>query len=72
MSDFTKEELQHLNDGLSAWMGEVSIYPDALPALQNKIQSMIDSYPCKHEDNGMFYYTNPPKYCCKKCGEFYL
>lgn len=27
---------------------------------------------CKHEHNGMMYMSNPLKYKCKKCGEFYL
>ncbi len=31
-----------------------------------------DEIICDHVDNGMFYLTHPPKYCCKKCGEFYL
>lgn len=27
---------------------------------------------CNHEHNGMMYMSNPPKYKCKKCGDFYL
>ncbi len=26
---------------------------------------------CEHEDDGNFYLTNPAKYKCSKCGEFY-
>ena len=27
--------------------------------------------PCKHESDGLYYTSNPPKLKCVKCGKFY-
>lgn len=27
---------------------------------------------CKHEPDGMLYLSDPPKFKCAKCGDFYL
>lgn len=48
MNDFTKKELHLLCDSIAVWMGETNHYPDDLPELLRKTQSMIDNY-CDHE-----------------------
>ena len=34
-------------------------------------QHQVDIDRCQHENDGMVYCSNPPKYKCLKCGEFY-
>ena len=66
MNQFTKEELQNLNGGLSAWIGETNFYPAELPALQQKIQAMIDNY-CEHD--GEIYRDSMMVDICSECGK---
>jgi hypothetical protein len=73
MNDFTKEELQIILLDMKTYINKAGVLkvPEHHLALADKIQTMIDA-PCKHEDDGNFYYTSPPQYHCKKCGKFYL
>jgi hypothetical protein len=62
MSEFTKEELEHLYSHLK-WACDIEVTEKNI-FLKNKIQSMIDNY-CEHE-----WITNPHdliSHCCK-CG----
>jgi hypothetical protein len=71
MNDFTLEELKETLYCVTHYQSCKWSSPQ-LVQLESKLISMIDNYNCKHVDNGMHYYTNPPKYCCKKYGEFYI
>lgn len=57
MNDFTKEELDHMREGLCVWIGEINFYPSEIPILIEKIQSMIENY---QEDI-------PSHALCRKC-----
>lgn len=64
MSDFTKEELESMLEGVNWFLdGDSSLYSEALI---NKIQSMIENY-CEHES---LFSEGEMKHCCK-CGEWF-
>jgi hypothetical protein len=61
MNDFTKEELQHIYDGL--WMLSKLGWEKSDLTKCKKIAEMIDGY-CEHEPDGDFHVVDK----CKKCG----
>lgn len=71
MNDFTKEELETILNWGEVYTEFGSSWVDKIQRpLIDKIQSMIDS-DCQHESDGLIYTSNPIKYRCKKCREFY-
>lgn len=58
MNDFTKEELEEIEDGLILSLQQPhcdSTWANSVRDLRKKIQSMIDNY-CEHESDGYTYY----------------
>jgi|GEM_PF-6275316 hypothetical protein len=77
MNDFTKEELNHMADGLACILNICTIntpeLEDELINLGEKIESMIDNYPkCDHRTNRPAFYENGIEYLwCKYCDSKY-
>ncbi len=67
MNDFTKEELQYINDYI--FKGASFIRMDKHDIIKDKIQSMIDNY-CEHEASDA-HYEQFRWNLCSKCGAQY-
>lgn len=64
MSDFTKEELEDIENGLR-WLCEHNPFHKVeIGKLMTKVKAMIDNY-CEHPG------VNENTYICKKCGELF-
>lgn len=63
MNDFTKEELNLINNALCTYLTGVS--PIEMEHLQEKIQSMIDNY-CAHDYKETIWQCQVT--ACSKCG----
>jgi len=67
MSDFTKEELQHIRFLINNMNAHLLTADKAYILVQSKIQSMIDNY-CEPENKAKAHEWST-KYTCMKCGE---
>ena len=67
MNDFTKEELEDIENGLG-WLCEYNPFHKVeIGKLMTKVKSMIDNY-CEHEKVVPNYGPNTQ---CDKCGEIW-
>ena len=67
MNDFTKKELEYLEELTSEYYEYFEGEEDEVWNLHDKLKSMIENY-CEHEPEG-HYHVAVDK--CKKCGDFY-
>lgn len=68
MNDFTKDELILIKNGIQYLSDRTSLsdgYLEKCNGIENKIQSLIDSY-CEHSDH--HYYGDIAAAECKQCG----
>ena len=73
MNDFTKDELENIIMGVKNLIAIGSCdtsWNYEMKDLKIKLKAMIDTY-CEHESDGNCYTSDPSKYKCKLCGEFY-
>lgn len=67
MNEFTKEELEYINNYI--FKGASSIRFDKHESLKDKLQSLIDNY-CDHEFSKRLHMVNAHRVnMCDKCGE---
>jgi hypothetical protein len=84
MSDFTKDELEYIENGLGWLCQQNPCHTIEIGKLMTKVDSMIDSYCEHHESDGYDYFKiaenemlmdvlkkRKPDLKCKKCGVFW-